>query len=183
MKINCPFFLSTRVWSESLGTRRHKWGLWIHRVTRFLLSDSEPPQQARRRRYLLLARCKRREDDHFHIHRSGLGANPGMSLLWNLEPVNLPTVYGHSFRSETGKLGEQVSMETSEKSRIWSKKDNGDIQGNRYCAHGVLKKGAPAARRCASVTQMQYHTPSLLHTVAPPACLFEGVVKNAIHSS
>ncbi len=71
-------------------------------LTRFLISDSEPPQQARRRRYLLLARCKRREDDHFHIHESGFGL-PCTSLLWKLEAVNCSTEYGHSFRSETGR--------------------------------------------------------------------------------
>jgi len=108
---------------------------------------------------LLLARCKWREDDHFHIHRSGLGA---LYMDIPLDPK---------------RVGERVSMETSDKWRILSKKDNGDIQGNRYCAHGVLKKGAPAARRCASVAQTQYHIPSPLQTVAPPACLFERTVK------
>lgn len=30
-------------------------------------------------------------------------------------------------------VGERVLMETSDKWRISSEKDNGDIQGNRYC--------------------------------------------------
>lgn len=35
------------------------------------------------------------------------------------------------------RVGERVSMETSDKWRILSKKDNGDMQRNRYCAHGA----------------------------------------------
>jgi hypothetical protein len=40
------------------------------------------------------------------------------------------------------RVGERVSMETSDKWRIWSKKDNGDMQGNRYCVPmGFERKG------------------------------------------